>query len=80
MWRGKTVEIDESMFHHDSSAERMIGDQFEKMSIYSKQYWVLGMTERSDDESIGATVLYYVENRKSETLFPLIMKHARPNS
>jgi hypothetical protein len=38
---GCIVEIDESMFGHDSSAERMV-NQDEEMTIFDKQVWILG--------------------------------------
>ena len=60
------------MFHHDSTSERVLSEIDCNRIIYYKQYWVLGMTERTTHGSIGATVLYYFTDRKSKTLFTLI--------
>ncbi len=38
------------------------------------------MIERTRDGTIGKTALYYVPDRKQETLFPLMMRHIIPGS
>jgi len=38
------------------------------------------MIERTRDGTIGKTALYYVPDRKQETLFPLMNRHILPGS
>ncbi len=45
------------MFGHDSSEER-IENLVEEMTIYDKQVWILCLIERTNDGTIGKTILY----------------------
>ena len=56
------IEIDESLFWKRSKYNR--GKQFTK-------HWVLGIAERNTNK----TIFEIVENRKKETLLPIILKY-----
>ena len=59
---GYIVEVDVSMFGHDSFKER-IENCDEDMTIFDKQVWILKLIERTYDGTIGKTILYHVPDR-----------------
>ncbi|KAL4509431.1 hypothetical protein ABPG72_018362 [Tetrahymena utriculariae] len=64
----EVVEADEACFKR----------KFNKGRILKRSQWVFGLTERS--EGFERTLLIPVENRKAETLCPLIKSFVSPNT
>ncbi len=50
---GFIFEIDESLFNHDCSRDRLDGTSIQDLTIFDKQGCILGLIERTNDGSIG---------------------------